>query len=246
MGYRTWRPHHKSPANRPSLAIHPSPAHRQMEGWNRMSWLICRSKPFFSFQKRLIWSIFWFDRVSCCRHLRPSLESSKYGKIKNFSPWLPELDPDHPSAQKNHTILSNRTTVFCIQQLAAALVLVTNIALTAWAQARFGTHNGIGTIYLGSCAKAQKLDLWLHLLINVLSTLLLGASNFCMQLLVAPTRQEVNKAHEKSFWLDIGTPSVRNLRKIARPRSFTWLCLGFSSALLHLSALTRLWNFHLL
>lgn len=163
------------------------------------------------------------------------MESSKYGKIKNFSPWLPELDPDHPSAQKNQTILSNRTTVFCIQQLTAALVLVTNIALTAWAQARFGTHNGIGTIYLGSCAKAQKLDLWLHLLINVLSTLLLGASNFCMQLLVAPTRQEVNKAHEKSFWLDIGTPSVRNLRKIARPRSFTWLCLGFSSALLHLS-----------
>ncbi|MCJ1344677.1 hypothetical protein MMC31_002880 [Peltigera leucophlebia] len=131
------------------------------------------------------------------------LESSKYGKIKNFSPWLPELDPEHPSAQKFHTKISNRTTVFCIQQLTAALVLVTNITLTAWAQARFGTHNGIGTIYLGSCAKAQRLDLWLHLLINILSTLLLGASNFCMQLLVAPTRDEVNKAHEKSCWLDI-------------------------------------------
>lgn len=112
---------------------------------------------------------------------------------------------------------------------------MTNIALTAWAQARFGTQNGIGTIYLGSCAKAKRLDLWLHLLINILSTLLLGASNFCMQLLVAPTRAEVNEAHEKSFWLDIGTPSVRNLRKIARIRVLTWLCLGFSSALLHLS-----------
>lgn len=145
------------------------------------------------------------------------------------------MDPEHPSAQKFRTKISNRTTVFCVQQLTAALVLVTNIALTAWAQARFGTQNGIGTIYLGSCAKAQRLDLWLHLLINVLSTLLLVASNFCMQLLVAPTRHEVDKAHEKSFWLDIGTPSVRNLRKIARLRVLAWLCLGFSSALLHLS-----------
>lgn len=163
-------------------------------------------------------------------------ESCKYGKIKNFSPWLPELDPEHPSAQnKFQTKISNRRTVLCIQQLTAALVLVTNIALTACAQARYGTHNGIGTIYLGNCAKAQRLDLWLHLLINVLSTFLLGASNFCMQLLVAPTRHEVNKAHEKSFWLDIGTPSVRNLRKIARVRALTWLCLGISSVLLHLS-----------
>lgn len=176
-----------------------------------------------------------FDTDNLYRNLRLPLESSKYGKIKNFSLWLPELDPEHPSAQKFHTKISNRTTAFCIQQLTAALVLVTNIALTAWAHARFGTHNGIGTIYLGSCAKAQRLDIWLHLLINVLSTLLLGASNFCMQLLVAPTRHEVDKAHEKSFWLDIGTPSVRNLRKIARVRVLTWLCLGFSSALLHLS-----------
>ena len=162
------------------------------------------------------------------------MESSKYGKIKSFSPWLPELDPEHPSAQKFHTKFSNRTTVSFIQLLTAALVLVTNIALASWAQAKFGTHNAIGTIYLGNCSTAKRLDLWLHLLINVLSTLLLGASNFCMQLLVAPTRHEVDKAHEKSFWLDIGTPSFRNLRKIARVRASTWFCFGFSSALLHL------------
>lgn len=90
-------------------------------------------------------------------------------------------------------------------------------------------------MFLGSCATAKKLNLWLHLLINILSTLLLGASNFCMQLLVAPTRHEVNKAHERAFWLDIGTSSVKNLRRIARKSMLTWLCLGFSSALLHLS-----------
>lgn len=117
----------------------------------------------------------------------------------------------------------------------AALVLFANIGWTAWAQARFGTQSGIGTIFLGSCVKAKRLSLWLHLLINILSTLLLGASNFCMQLLVAPTRHEVNRAHERSFWLDIGTPSVRNLRHIARSKALRWLCLGFSSALLHLS-----------
>lgn len=167
--------------------------------------------------------------------LRIPLKSSRFGRIKNFSPWLPKLDPEHPCAKTFLTRVSNRETALCIQQLMAALVLVANIALTAWAQARFGNQSGIGTLFLGSCVTARRLSVWLHLLINILSTLLLGASNYCMQLLVAPTRHEVNRAHERFFWLDIGTPSVRNLQKIARISVLTWLCLGLSSALLHLS-----------
>ena len=58
-----------------------------------------------------------------------------------------------------------------------------------------------------------------------------------MQCLVAPSRKEVDIAHSKGIGLDIGVPSVRNLRHISRCRVFLWLALGLSTLPLHL-----LWN----
>ena len=121
-----------------------------------------------------------------------------------------------------------------MQQTVAAVVFEVNLGWTIWAKRHYRTLDGIGTIYLGNCTTIKRINLWLHLLINVLSTLLLGSSNYCMQLLVAPTHSEVQKAHKKSFWLDIGAPSVKNLRWIARRSVFVWCCLAFSSAFLHL------------
>jgi hypothetical protein len=48
---------------------------------------------------------------------------------------------------------------------------------------------------------------------------LLAGANYAFQLLSSPTRDEVNKAHEKKKWLDIGVPSFRNLGHIAKSRS---------------------------
>jgi hypothetical protein len=73
----------------------------------------------------------------------------------------------------------------------------------------------------------------LHLLINLLSSLLLGASNYCMQRLVAPTRKEIDAVHAKRDWLDIGMPSVRNLPSINKGRTLLWVFLGLSSIPLH-------------
>lgn len=75
---------------------------------------------------------------------------------------------------------------------------------------------------------------YLHFAINLLSTILLSSSNYCMQCLSAPTRKEVNTAHAKGVWLDIGIPSMRNLRYIDRRRVILWGLLGLSSLPLHL------------
>jgi hypothetical protein len=56
------------------------------------------------------------------------------------------------------------------------------------------------------------MNIYLHLLINFLGTLILGAINYAMQCLFALTRAEVNAAHAKGKWLDIGVLSARNLR----------------------------------
>ena len=115
-----------------------------------------------------------------------------------------------------------------------ALVLVINIGLTVWASAKNGLSNGLATIQDGSCQQTKHLSLWLHLAINTLSTALLAASNYCMQCLSSPTRKEVDQAHSHYTWLDIGVPSVRNLRRIARKRVILWWLLAFSGIPLHL------------
>ena len=116
-------------------------------------------------------------------------------------------------------------------------VLMTNIVLTVFASTKYGIRGGFGTLQEGHCRKTKDLSLWLHLAINVLSTLLLGASNYCMQCLASPTREEVGIAHGQHVWLDIGVPSVWNLRRITPYRLVLWLLLAASSLPLHL-----LWN----
>ena len=87
---------------------------------------------------------------------------------------------------------------------------------------------------LGSCETTKTATLWAGLAINILSTLLLSASNNCAQLLSAPTRRDVDRAHAKSSWMDVGVQSLRNLTKVPRWRVCIWLLLYISSVPLHL------------
>jgi hypothetical protein len=120
--------------------------------------------------------------------------------------------------------------------LGAILVLSLNLImfLFVWKSSRFERDGLIATLYKGSCAKTRQISLWIHLIINISSTLLLCSSNYCMQILNAPNRQEIEKAHRQRQWLHIGVPSLRNLRYIRRDRALLWVLLCASSVPLHL------------
>lgn len=98
----------------------------------------------------------------------------------------------------------------------ASSVLTINVVLTVFASIKYGLHDGFGTLQECNCHTTKDLSLWLHLAINVLSTLLLGASNYCMQCLTSPTREEIDKAHGQHVWLDFGVPSVRIWEELPR------------------------------
>ena len=98
---------------------------------------------------------------------------------------------------------------------------------------KWGEEDDINAIYEGHCSRTAKINTGLHVLINLLSTLLLGAPNVCMQLMVAPTRDEIDKARKKHVWLDIGIPSVRNLGCIKESRLVIVIILALSSISLH-------------
>ena len=121
---------------------------------------------------------------------------------------------------------------------SAMVVLLINVSLTIYAatnpEYKMARENGIGTLYEGSCHKTRMIGLWLHLGINVLSTLLLSGSNYTQQCLAAPTRSEIDAAHARRRWMDIGVPSVRNLLRIKAERKLLWVAIGITSIPLHL------------
>lgn len=136
----------------------------------------------------------------------------------------------HPRIQKSQ---GYHFGILCCA-IASAIVLVINLTLTIWAFNHYGTQEGLGTILDGSCTETKKLAMWTHLGINVLSTLLLGASNYTMQCLSSPTREDITRAHSQNIWLSIGTPSLRNLLRISRSRMLLWWLVAISSIPLHL------------
>ncbi|KAI9675682.1 MAG: hypothetical protein M1817_001049 [Caeruleum heppii] len=118
--------------------------------------------------------------------------------------------------------------------VSTALVLFINIITVLVLGTRYGAPGGLGTIFTGSCKRVQSINTVVHVVINILSTVLLSASNYCMQCLSAPTRDEIDRAHAHERWLDIGVPSIRNLFNINRKRVWLWWLLGISSIPLHL------------
>lgn len=130
--------------------------------------------------------------------------------------------------------ITRRSQALAVQIVLINVIFCTNIGLTAYALRQYGSNNGVGLIYEGDCETVRTLDLWIHLLINLMSTGMLSASNYCMQLQAAPTRGDVNSAHGNDQYLDIGIPSIRNIRYISGWRRLAWVLLAFSSIPIHL------------
>lgn len=134
--------------------------------------------------------------------------------------------------------MQDRRIALGLGALTTSLVLICNIMLLWYATRQhkiYGyNYSDVGIVQQGDCDAVQRFSNISHIIINILSTLLLGASNFAMQCLVSPTRNDIDKAHLKGIWLDIGIPSIKNLRHISVPRLYIWLLLGLSSIPLHL------------
>ena len=118
--------------------------------------------------------------------------------------------------------------------IGTTLVLIINIILILYMTLRYERMDGFPVIYRGACETAQRQNSIWHFFLNVLSTGLLSASNYCMQLLSAPTRANIDRAHGTGHWLDIGIPSFRNLRFSDWKRRSLWILLCISSIPLHL------------
>ena len=120
--------------------------------------------------------------------------------------------------------------------LGTSLVLITNVTLLIWGfkESSHVVEDGNIRLYDGPCEGSKRIFTWAHLAINILSTSLLAASNVGMQCAIAPTREDVDRAHRRGQWMHIGVMSWKNFRNISWLRIITCVVLGLSSLPLHL------------
>ncbi|KAJ7438863.1 hypothetical protein FB451DRAFT_1570129 [Mycena latifolia] len=156
--------------------------------------------------------------------------SYQFARLATLSKYIPALSQEIPRDD-----MAERAAMLKMQLALSALVLAANVAGTAWAVVAFPPdRRGIGTFLLGDCTRVSRISTALHVLLNVLSTLLLGAGSYCMQLLASPSRREADDAHRRGAALDIGVPSIKNLRHIDWRRVLGWSAIAVTATPLNL------------
>lgn len=111
------------------------------------------------------------------------------------------------------------------------VILLVSFAV-GFSKSRVLNHGHV--IFKGDCQNARRLNLILHLLINLLSTVVAASSSFFMRILNSPSRKEIDQAHQKLRSLQIGVSSIQNLDFVSSSKRFLWFSLVFITLPIHL------------
>lgn len=177
--------------------------------------------------------------------VKPPVAVTKTCEIDYTSPLQPG-SPSFDTAQRQNTFASEyeqlRDRLFnrgwkggLIRCAIFSTVLwLLMIIAYIYLYSRSETERGSGVIMTGSCSVVSRANTIIHAALNIVTTLMLGASTYAMESLCCPTREEVDAAHAKKLWLGIGGLSLRNFRFISKSRSVLWVVLWITSIPLHL------------
>ena len=165
-----------------------------------------------------------------------------------------ERQPLHPSStaltssKPDHTVINVHSAIeettnpkrpwakgIRLAAYANAFVLLTNVVLTI-AGASYGSlyNRVLISMYKGNCDHTKTVATGLHILINILSTTLVASSSYCCQLLMAPTREDIDHAHAHRIWIPIGTFDIKRLSLLPRNRRLMWYLLFCTSITIQL------------
>ncbi|KAI8957866.1 hypothetical protein F5Y11DRAFT_352123 [Daldinia sp. FL1419] len=126
--------------------------------------------------------------------------------------------------------------VNCVILTCMSATLISFLIAAVW---KTGGLRRAPFFHSGDCegSNMSRINMALHLVINIISTLVslyLASSNFFMQVLNSPSREELDAVHQKGSWMGIGIPSVRNAFRVSRFKTVCWGCLFISSIPIHL------------
>ena len=165
----------------------------------------------------------------------PLPATTKAHSVTDKNPWIHEFLSRYIPRLPKDLIQSGWRGVVTGAVLLSSIALIVNLVILYVAASEPSDPvTGAKTLSSGPCSRISTAYTGFHLAINILSTLLLASSNATMQCLSAPTRKEVDAAHSKEKWLDIGISSLRNWRFMSNWRRIVYILLAASSLPLHL------------
>ncbi|KAL1616944.1 hypothetical protein SLS54_008149 [Diplodia seriata] len=145
--------------------------------------------------------------------------------------------PEEHSPLKSTSVLQKLTGwrgTLALNIGVVTAVLIINVGILVWASMTFDSSDGQAVMLEGDCQATKRIATVSHLAINVTGSLLLSASNYTMQVLLSPTRDEVERVHKRGQWVAIGIHSWRNFTCVDRKRCWLWTVLALSSVPFHL------------
>ncbi|KAH9238249.1 hypothetical protein K456DRAFT_1827108, partial [Colletotrichum gloeosporioides 23] len=125
-----------------------------------------------------------------------------------------------------------RLAIIDVVLMSASLLVVASISLAAFIAT--GDFKQVWTFYTTNFREITTPNTLIHLILNVLSGVVLASSNFFMQICNAPSRREIDAAHAKRDWLDVGIPSWRNAFRLSWFKLTAWLVLFLTTIPVHM------------
>ncbi|THX60930.1 hypothetical protein D6D06_00932 [Aureobasidium pullulans] len=123
-------------------------------------------------------------------------------------------------------------TVLIINTTFASFTLIAYIAFLIWIHSNTHVAHGVAEVFSGICSEASRTVAYAHLLFNAFAVLLFAVGTHGVQVLLSPTRAEVDTAHARERWLHIGVGGFRNMRWIHKRRLIRAVLLGLASIML--------------
>lgn len=163
-----------------------------------------------------------------------SASSRQSSLTTDATPETSHPNGPEPSSRKKRRKLEGWRFGLVLNSTLATFVLIANVILITVAAYKSDMIDSIGSLYVGDCGVVDEWNTGIHVLINVLSSILLSASNYAMQCVTSPTRSECDAAHARGDWLDIGVAGTRNLKRISYHRRVVWALLALTSLPIHL------------
>lgn len=124
--------------------------------------------------------------------------------------------------------------MFCC--VAISVCLIAETVLLIWASVRSSGAKGSGLIYAGHCQRVRSMEVWLLLPLNIAATVIVGTSNYVMQIMSAPTREQIDTAHSFAKPIAVAGIKFNDMRNNhgGNLRRAIWWLLGLSSIPIHL------------
>ena len=136
--------------------------------------------------------------------LRPQAKSAT-PKSSSLLPFFPNADPNNKKQKRSCRVLrSRRSTMLLIQTLVALMTCLCKIAFTVWAFTMYRPQQGVGTLPSKNHVSAAQINTGAHVILDVFSSLFLGAGNYCMQVSVAPSAESIRALHiDGQLWISV-------------------------------------------